>query len=308
MMTSQDKSFDIVVVGNVGVDTSVYYAGDGENPDLETGFTRNLDNIGQSGGYSSRGFAQLGYRTGFIGAIGDDYLGDQIKKALRGDGIDLRGTFIDPKGTNRSVNLMRRDGGRKSYYDGRGNHELQPDLALCTSILNKTGFAHFSIPNWARQVLPIAQEQGVTISCDLQDIVELADPYRQDFIHYADILFFSNVNHPSPAPLMEEILDQYPDKILVSGMGSEGCALGTKDGIDFFPPYAMDQNVLDTNGAGDSLAVGFISGYCLEKKGLEESIWWGQIAARHACTLQADSSRLITRELLEDHLSQMNLD
>jgi len=34
---------------------------------VETNFTRNVDCVGQAGGYSSRLFARLGKRTGYIG-------------------------------------------------------------------------------------------------------------------------------------------------------------------------------------------------------------------------------------------------
>ena len=56
---------------------------------------------------------------------------------------------------------------------------------------------------------------------------------------------------------------------------------------------------VDTNGAGDSLAVGFLSSYVLGGYGLEDAILRGQIAARHACTLRGTSDGLIDRERLD---------
>ena len=61
------KQFDVVVIGNVGIDTNVYLAGDEINFQIESNFTENIDYVGQAGGYAARGFAQLGYRTAFIG-------------------------------------------------------------------------------------------------------------------------------------------------------------------------------------------------------------------------------------------------
>ena len=303
-MTKNDPLLDAIVVGNVGIDTSIFYVDDLSHSSLETNFTSNLDNVGQSGGYAARGFAQLGFRTGFIGSIGDDYLGDHIREQFTRDGIDLSGVFIDPVGTNRSVNLMRHDGTRTSFYDGKGNQDLQPDLARSKSVLARGKIAHFSIPNWARQILPIARDLGLTVTCDLQDIVDLDDPYRQDFIQGADILFFSSVNQVSPEEIMTGILEQDQEKIIISGMGAEGCALATHAGIQYFPPVQMDREILDANGAGDSLAVGFLSGYCLEGKSLEEAVLWGQIAARYACSVKADSSKLITKEELVEYLQK----
>jgi sugar/nucleoside kinase (ribokinase family) len=84
-------------------------------------------------------------------------------------------------------------------------------------------------------------------------------------------------------------------------MGERGCALGTRAGIRFYPPVALDLPVVDTNGAGDALAVGFLSSHVLDGLPLEESILRGQIAARYKCGIKASSGRKISRELLEHY-------
>jgi acarbose 7IV-phosphotransferase len=83
------------------------------------------------------------------------------------------------------------------------------------AVIGNVGLAHFNIPNWARTLLPNARELGVTIACDLQDVVTLRDGY------------------------------------VVSGRGAQGCAAGTPAGIRHFGPVAMDLPVLDTNSAAD---------------------------------------------------------
>ncbi len=66
--------------------------------------------------------------------------------------------------------------------------------------------------------------------------------------------------------------------------------MGTNRGIDCFPPVEMAAPVIDANGAGDSLAVGFLTSYVLDGFTLEQSIRRGQIGARYACTTKASSS------------------
>jgi acarbose 7IV-phosphotransferase len=51
---------------------------------------------------------------------------------------------------------------------------------------------------------------------------------------------------------------------------------------------------VNTNGAGDALAVGFLTSHVLEGRTPVDSIRRGQIAARHACTLRGTSTGLIT--------------
>ena len=290
--------FDVAVIGNVGIDTNVYFYGADVDFSHEANFTDNIDYVGQAGGYASRGYAQLGKRTAFIGYVGDDFSGRFIREEFTQDGIDLSGVFIDPAGTSRSLNFMYRDGRRKNFYDGKSHMTLQPDRAIGRRILGEARLAHFNIPNWARPLLPIAQELGVKIACDIQDVVTLHDGYREDFINYADLVFFSAANQPGPASLMEELLNWKPNLIVVAGLGAQGCALGTAEGIRYFAPLRMAAPVIDTNGAGDALAVGFLSSYVLDGYSLDDSIRRGQIAARYTCAQKASSSNLITPERL----------
>jgi len=294
-----DREFDVVVVGNAGIDTNVYLHGSDIDFDVESNYTENLDYVGQAGGYSARGYAQLGKRTAIIGHVGEDFSGQFIRQELARDGIDTTALFVDPCGTSRSINFMYRDGRRKNFYDGKGHMHFQPDLAVCQTILSKSGLAHFALPNWARQLLPMARDLGLTIACDIQDVVTAGDPYRQDFVIQADILFFSAVNQADPTPFIEAFLAVKPDQIIVAGMGSQGCALGRREGVEFFPAVEMDVPVIDTNGAGDSLAVGFLTSYLLDGYSLQDSILRGQIAARHTCTLKATTSNLVTPEQLD---------
>jgi sugar/nucleoside kinase (ribokinase family) len=238
--------------------------------------------------------------------VGDDFGGRFIRAELARDGVDLSALFVDPAGTSRSINLMYRDGRRRNFYDGKSHMQLQPDRAVCRSVLAQSRLAHFNIPNWARTLLPIAKELGVTIACDLQDVVTLRDGYREDFIEYAEFVFFSAANHSDPKPLIEELLRWRPGLIVVSGMGAQGCAVGTPEGIRHFGPVAMDRPVIDTNGAGDGLAVGFLSSYVLDGYSLEDSIRRGQIAARYTCAQKASSAQLIRPDILQHYFGDLS--
>lgn len=70
------------------------------------------------------------------------------------------------------------------------------------------------------------------------------------------------------------------------------------DGVTFFPAVDGDDGIIDTDGAGDGLAVGFLTSYVLDGYDLADALRRGQIAARHTCTLKATTSQLITPEQL----------
>ena len=85
-----EKIPQVVVIGNIGIDTNVYLPGDSIDFSHEANFTENLDTVGQAGGYASRGYARLGVTTTFIGYVGEDWMGEQIRSTLQADGIDTR--------------------------------------------------------------------------------------------------------------------------------------------------------------------------------------------------------------------------
>lgn len=298
-MSGTPPPAEVVVVGNVGVDTCVYPWGDEIDWSVEANFTENLDTVGQAGGYASRGYARLGRRVAFIGHAGADHDGDLVRATLARDGVDTRALLVDPQGTSRSVNFMYRDGRRKNFYDGKGHMGLVPDLALCRSVMDGARLAHVNLPNWARLLLPVARELGLVVACDLQDVVDPADPYRRDFVETADIVFCSAANH-EPERLAGELWTRRPGLIVVVGMGARGCALGVAGQVRRFPPVPDERPVVDTNGAGDALAVGFLTSYVLEGRPLEEAVRRGQIAARHTCTLRGTSEGLITSAQLDE--------
>jgi sugar/nucleoside kinase (ribokinase family) len=241
------SNHDVTVVGNVGIDTCVFFPYGAMNLEQESNFTENLDYIGQAGGFSARGFARLGWQTAFVGYVGDDANGRFILDEFARDGINTEAVFIDPAGTSRSINFMHSDGRRRNFYDGKSHLKLQPDLKKCETVIQQSRLAHFHIPDWARTLLPIAKRHGLTVACDIQDVVTPDDNYRFDFIRAADILFFSAVNHADPAPLMHCFNQMNSDLITVSGMGSRGCAVCVNGQVEYFAPVEMTEPVIDAN-------------------------------------------------------------
>jgi acarbose 7IV-phosphotransferase len=288
---------EVVVVGAAGLDTCVYLP-----PGIETltdvTFTSTRDGVGQAGGYASLGYAALGYRTAYIGAIGSDPAGEQVRAVLSQAGVATSACFDDPEGTARSVNLVHPDGRRQACYDGRGNPTLSIDHDRVRSVLDGSRLCHLNIPNWARTVIPIARECGVRVCCDLQDVTDAEDPYRLDFVLGADIIAFSCARDIDPEAMMRSYWNLNPGLVQIAGLGSHGCAYGA-DGVVFIQsPPVLDMPIVDTNGAGDALMVGFASRYALEGLQLVEAARQGQLAARVTCSQRVPKSTFASIDLL----------
>ena len=292
------EPYEVVVVGNAGIDTNVYL---GAAVDLarETEYPEILDTVGQSGGYAARGFGRLGRRVAFLGTVGEDALGQLLLAELAADGVDVGYVQLDPAGTNRSVNLMAPDGRRHGFFDGKSHMTLEPDLDAWRPVLEHARLVHFSIPNWARRLLPLAREAGAVVSVDLQDVHDLADRYRADFLAAADVVFLSGAHLADPRSAVASLCR--PGRAIVCGLGARGCAIGAGDGVTLVPAVDVDLPVVDTNGAGDSLAACLLTSYVLEGRALlPDSVRRGQLAARWCCSLRGTSRGLITAAQLDE--------
>lgn len=291
---------EVVVAGCIGIDTNVYLQGEDIDWTVEANFTRNLDSVGQAGGCSARAFKRLGRRTAFMGAVGDDAHGAWVRRALEGEGIEAL-FLVDPLGTHRSVNLVFPDGRRKNFYDGRGQMSVEPDLDVCRAWLRGARLLHAQLENWCRHLLSVARELGVLVSVDLQDVVTLDDPYRREFLDLADVVFFSTVNFPEPRAVVEGWLRDRPHRVVVGGMGARGAILGVEGAVEHFAPLDHPglAPVVDTNGAGDALAAGFLCAWAFEGCRPVDALRRAQASARIACTQRADQKVFATREEVE---------
>lgn len=305
--TTSTEPAAVVVVGNAGVDTNVYLPIGTDLSELvrtEGHFAADRDYVGHPGAFTSRGFARLGLRTAFIGHVGADPLGEWVRAELAADGIDLTGLGVDPAGTARSVNLMSADGSRVNFYDGRGHQELRVDPVAAAPWFAGARLALFHLPNWARHLMPVARAAGAVVACDLQDVHDPDEPYRRDFVRGADILFASGAHHDDPVPMLARLLTGGAG-LVVCGRGRRGVLVVSGQGVESFPPPELDLPIVDTNGAGDALAVGFLTAYVVQGRSIAESVRHGQVAARWACAQRASSSAPIDPAQLAELLARL---
>jgi acarbose 7IV-phosphotransferase len=274
----------ITVVGNPGLDTLVVLGTD--DPDLEADghFVRNVDTVGHAAAFTARACARLGHGTRILGSTGADVLGGLVRDVLAADGVDTSLMFDDPQGTARSVNFVRPDGRRTFFFDGGSHMTLRPPEPCVQAALSGAQLVLSSLPNWARDVVARARALGVPVAVDLQDVRDPADPYRADFIAAADILFASAAHLEDPVAAARAWFAAGPASLVVFGMGARGAlAVQRADGhpvVTAESPPALDLPIVDTTGAGDSLATGFLDGLLFAGLSVPRALHRGQVLAR----------------------------
>lgn len=162
---------------------------------------------------------------------------------------------------------------------------LRPPPESIDAALAGTDLVFAALPNWGRDVVARARRLGLPVAVDLQDVRAADDPYRADFVATADYLFASAAHLSDPVAAAEEWLAAGPAQLVVFGMGPRG-AMVVQRGDDTgplvlqAPPPALDLPIVDTTGAGDSLATGFLDGLLFEGMSVQASLHRGQTLAR----------------------------
>jgi sugar/nucleoside kinase (ribokinase family) len=199
--------------------------------------------------------AALGADARVVAKSGRDDTGELVRRELRGRNVDVRGP--DGKRTGVVVSLVQPDGDRTMASDRGASPELRPDELddgwFACDALHLSGYSLLREPiaDAALAAARAAREHGARISVDLSSWTHIArfgpEPFRERLREVAPNVVFANERE-------WETLGGLEGPLLVLKRGARGI---TVDGVDY-PAVAAE--VVDTTGAGDALAAGFIVG------------------------------------------------
>jgi sugar/nucleoside kinase (ribokinase family) len=237
--------------------------------------------------------AALGGRAGFIGQVAPDQLGTFYRHDLTSAGVE----FITPASdvgspTARSMILVTPDGHRTmNTFLGAAQHlpatALDEEQIRSAKILYLEGYLWDpATPRYAMvRALEVARSAQRTVAFTLSDtfcvdrhrdgFMELIDNGRIDilFANQAEIEALAGVAHLDSA--VAAVKDKVETLVVTR---SEDGALATRGGERADVPAERIEKLVDTTGAGDLFAAGFLLG-AARGKSLEQSLRLGAIAA-----------------------------
>ena len=249
---------------------------------------------GGSAANTMAGVAALGGRAGFVGQVADDQLGEIFAHDIRALGVEFRTPPIKAgEPTGRCLILVTPDAQRTMNTFRGAAHELSVQ-ALDAEQIRGAAILYLEAYLWRsrgpraamEEAMRIAREAGRKIAFTLSDIACIA-PHRAEMMAMIEggaiDLLFANENEISELAALADrdaavaaLQEKLP--LLVVTCGAEG-ALAVQQGRRVAVPVArIGTGVVDTTGAGDLFAAGFLAGQA-QGRSLEDSLRIGSIAA-----------------------------
>jgi sugar/nucleoside kinase (ribokinase family) len=234
-----------------------------------------IETSGGSAANTIVGLASLGSRSAFIGKVKDDALGQAFTHDIRAAGV----AFTTPPAaagpsTARCYVLVTPDGERTmNTYLGAAQDlhpaDIDADLVAASAILYLEGYLWD--PKNAKDAFlkaaAIAHEAKRSVALTLSDAF-CVDRWRAEFLqlmrsHTVDLIFANEGELHSlyqTADFDSAVNALRADVTTAVVTRSEkGCLVIGPDGIEAVPAFPVER-VVDTTGAGDLFAAGFLSG------------------------------------------------
>jgi sugar/nucleoside kinase (ribokinase family) len=305
-----DPSLDVLCIGNAIVDVIADASDDFLKAEgLTKGTMRLIDAdeaerlyahmgpahqvSGGSAGNTAAGVAALGGRAGFIGQVAPDQLGTFYRHDLSAAGVE----FITPAAdvgapTARSMILVTPDGHRTmNTFLGAAQH--LPPSALDEAQIRGAAILYLEGYLWDPETprsamvraIDVARKAGRKVAFTLSDMF-CVDRHRDGFLALIDegridVLFANQgeIEALAGVPHLDTAVAAFADRVetLVVTRSEDG-ALAARGGQRVDVPAEPIGKLVDTTGAGDLFAAGFLTGEA-RGLGLERSLRLGAIAA-----------------------------
>lgn len=271
------KTFDVVALGELLIDFTENGISKQGNPILEA----------NPGGAPCNVLAMLnrmGKKTAFIGKVGEDSFGWQLKKAVEESGTDVTNLLMDKKIPTTLAFVHKLPNGDRdfSFYRNPGadmmlkKEEVSEDIIKAGKIFHfgTLSSTHPEVRQATRHALDTAKKNGLLISFDpnlrepLWDSLEHAKEEIRYGLLRCDILKISDnelefmTNTKDYEKGMEILRRQYPIPLIFLTLGKEGSRAYYGDMVVEEKPF-LQENTIETTGAGDTFT-GCALSYILE--------------------------------------------
>ncbi len=231
-----------------------------------------IEMSGGSNGNAMAALASLGGRGAYVGKVGDDQLGDVYRNAMRAAGIAFDSSPARGLTTGRSLIFVTPDAQRTMQtYLGAGSHltpdDVDSDLIADAHVTYLEGYL-WDPPGAKQAFLKAAaasRKAGRKVALTLSDPF-CVERFREEFLdlveNHVDILFAneSEITALYRSASFEDAVRSARAQCELSALtrSEHGSVVVSREELHAIP--AEDTRVVDTTGAGDAYAAGFLFG------------------------------------------------
>lgn len=216
---------------------------------------------------------KLGRKTAFIGKVGQDGFGYQLKEALVETGIATEGLCFDEEvHTTLAVIQNREDGDRGFYFYRKPGADIMLRVdEMKENLIQNAKIFHFGslsltdepVRKATRRAIEVAEKAGIMISFDpnlrkpLWESEELAKEQIRYGLKHCHILKISDdelvllTGEHNFDKAVEKLRTEFSIPLILLSMGSAGSRAYCGDVTAQMPPF-LNENTIETTGAGDT--------------------------------------------------------
>ena len=319
----ENRKFDVTALGELLIDFTENGSSSQGNPVMEA----------NPGGAPCNVLAmleRLGKKTAFIGKVGKDMFGTQLKNAVEEVGIDTRNLIMDENcHTTLAFVHTYPDGDRDfSFYRDPGadmmltKEEVQKDLIEASRIFHfgTLSSTHEGVREATRYAIELAKEAGCIVTFDpnlrppLWKSLEDARAEIEYGMSKCDVLkisdnevefMYGTTDYNKGAAMLQE---KYNIPLILITMGKDGSRAYYKDMIVEAAPF-LQENTIETTGAGDTFCastLNYVLDHGLEnltEENLKELLTFANAAASLITTRKGALRVMPTREEVESFIA-----
>lgn len=276
---------------------------------------------------------KLGHTTSFIGKVGNDSFGEQLKSAITDVGINSDYLYMDDEiHTTLALVHTLSDGDRDfSFYRNPGADMMLTEDEIPEKLIRNSKIFHFGtlsmthegVRKATKKAVSIAKDAGVIISFDPNlrpPLWKTLDEAREQVLYglgQCDILKISDneiqwlSGKTDYTQGVEWINEQFNIPLILVSMGKEGSRAYYKGDMVEAAAF-VQKNTIETTGAGDTFC-GCILHYILEhgldalkKEDLKEMLTFANSAASLVTTKKGALRVMPSREEILSNISLNN--
>jgi sugar/nucleoside kinase (ribokinase family) len=277
---SNGKLFDVLVAGELNVDLILNEIERFPAIGKEVLAHKMTLTLGSSSAIFASNLSTLGSRVAFSGKLGIDDFGDHMIASLKAKGVDTSNILRSSK-VSTGATIVLNFGEDRAMVTHQGAMVDFVVTDVPDQVLHQSRHLHVSSiflqPAFRNEIVQLykkAKTFGLTTSLDPQ-----WDPAEQWDIDFKSLLSYVDVFMPNAKEL--ECITKTTDiesgakslaagNIIVVKNGSEGACLWDGNELIIQPPF-LNNDIVDSIGAGDSFDAGFIYKF-IQQKSLRECL------------------------------------